>query len=74
MIGNGELGELADCRSALEDVLRRLDEIGAGIAAIHVDAAIAQLRKNIDVASDRLEVGSFDEEIPTHYVLPPIQH
>ncbi|WP_299192453.1 hypothetical protein [uncultured Erythrobacter sp.] len=31
----------------LEDVLSKLDAIGAGIAAIHVDAAIEQLRGNL---------------------------
>ncbi|BDI61067.1 hypothetical protein [Qipengyuania nanhaisediminis] len=47
-LGIEELGELMDCSSALEEVLRRLDVVGAGLAAIHVDAAIHQLRANLD--------------------------
>ena len=34
---------------ALDRVLETLDRIGAGIAAIHVDAAIDQLRNNLEV-------------------------
>ncbi len=37
--------------STLETVLDRLDRIGAGIAAIHVDAAINQLKNNLDVVT-----------------------
>lgn len=48
-IDSGELNELRHCVGALELVLAKLDRIGAGIAAIHVDAAIDQLRNNIDV-------------------------
>ena len=39
--------ELSDCQRVLEMTLCRLDCLGAGIAAIHVDAAIQQLRENI---------------------------
>ena len=38
-----ELGELQESLVALDKVLETLDRIGAGIAAIHVDAAIDQL-------------------------------
>jgi hypothetical protein len=47
-ITSGELAELRECVSALGHVLARLDRLGAGIAAIHVDAAIEQLKNNID--------------------------
>lgn len=46
--------ELRECRAGLKSVLQRLDSIGAGIAAIHVDAAIAQLKNNIDLAEEAL--------------------
>lgn len=46
-ISSGELAELQDCVSSLKAILSRLDRIGAGIAAIHVDAAIEQLGSNI---------------------------
>lgn len=39
--------ELRYCIDDLEDVLAKLDAIGAGIAAIHVDAAIEHLRGNL---------------------------
>ena len=38
--------ELQECERQLEQVLRRLDQVGAGIAAIHVNAAIEQLKAN----------------------------
>ncbi len=44
-----ELGELQESVVALDKVLETLDRIGAGIAAIHVDAAIDQLRNNLDL-------------------------
>ena len=74
MIGIEELAELADCRSALNDVLRRLDEVGGGIAAIHVDAAIAQLDRNIEIGSRQAKVGTLDEEVKRAYVTPPTRH
>ncbi|MEE4200668.1 hypothetical protein [Erythrobacter sp.] len=43
-----ELHELHFCLAKLDGVLERLDRIGAGIAAIHVDAAIHHLRDNLD--------------------------
>ncbi len=45
----GELAELKRCLTSLEDILTALDKVGAGIAAIHVDAAINQLKNNLDV-------------------------
>lgn len=47
-----ELTRLKASLTSLESVLQTLDEIGAGIAAIHVDAAITQLRNNIEVVID----------------------
>ncbi len=44
-----ELGELQESLVALDKVLETLDRIGAGIVAIHVDAAIDQLRNNLDL-------------------------
>ena len=43
-----ELAELEQCVCTLEEVLVSLDTIGAGIAAIHVDAAINQLKTNLE--------------------------
>ena len=42
-----EIDELIDCKRELESVLLRLDAAGAGIAAIHVNAAVEQLNKNL---------------------------
>lgn len=42
-----EVDELRQCQQALEQVLATLDSAGAGIAAIHVNAAIEQLKKNL---------------------------
>ena len=47
-----EVLELKSCIGDLEIVLQKLDRIGAGIAAIHVDAALVQLRNNLDSAED----------------------
>lgn len=69
-----ELGELRSSLVSLEAVLETLDRIGAGIAAIHVDAAIDQLRNNLEVVDEqgslgrvdlppRAPVGSFCEQI-----------
>lgn len=44
--------ELKQCLSALEQTLVRLDNVGAGIAAIHVDAAIHQLNANLQAIED----------------------
>lgn len=46
-----EVDDLKHCQEALERVLAMLDTAGAGIAAIHVDAAIEQLKKNILLAN-----------------------
>lgn len=42
---------LKDSVESLRDILSTLDQIGAGIAAIHVDAAIHQLESNIEVVA-----------------------
>lgn len=42
-----ELDDLKYCKRELEGVLELLDTAGAGIAAIHVNAAIEQLKKNL---------------------------
>lgn len=44
--------ELRECLRALELTLERLDDVGAGIAAIHVDAAIQQLHTNLQTIED----------------------
>lgn len=51
-VTNDELVRLKSSLASLESVLHTLDEVGAGIAAIHVDAAINQLRGNIEVTVD----------------------
>ena len=48
-ISISELGELQESLVALDKVLETLDRIGAGLAAIHVDAAIDQLRNNLEI-------------------------
>jgi len=45
-----EVHDLEHCQSVLERVLATLDATGAGIAAIHVDAAIEQIKRNILLA------------------------
>ena len=42
-----EVDDLKHCLRKLEIVLKTLDAAGAGIAAIHVNAAIEQLKKNL---------------------------
>ena len=74
MIGIEDLAEMALCRSALEDVLERLDKIGAGLAAIHVDAAIMHLGNNLDAELEKSEVGVLDEALPRPYALPQTRH
>lgn len=44
-----EIDDLKHCLRELEGVLALLDKAGAGIAAIHVNAAIEQLKKNLQV-------------------------
>ena len=44
-----EIDDLKYCLRELEGVLALLDTAGAGIAAIHVNAAIEQLKKNLEV-------------------------
>ncbi len=48
-IGLEEALELKNCQSALKETLARLDSLGAGIAAIHVNAAIESLANNIAI-------------------------
>ena len=59
-----ELDDLNQCSHQLESVLRILDAMGAGIAAIHVNAAIEQLRKNIDAAAPERLVQAEDLLFP----------
>ena len=64
----GDFAELKHSLAALEDILCRLDRIGAGIAAIHVDAAINQLKNNMEViAEDRLNVADDTAPCPSEY-------
>lgn len=59
----GELTRLQQSLASLEEVLDTLDELGAGIAAIHVDAAVNQLKNNLDVIADEstpVDTKSFD--------------
>lgn len=44
--------EIQSILFVLEGELKRLDHAGAGIAAIHVNAAIEQLRSNLTVIND----------------------
>ena len=74
MIGIDDLAEMARCRSELEDVLQRLDAIGAGIAAIHVDAAIAQLRGNIETEADSPRSEGLDPSLMGSYAFPLTRH
>lgn len=43
-----EFGELERSIQELTRILATLDELGAGIAGIHVSAAIEQLNKNLE--------------------------
>ena len=53
-ISTGETLELLECLGALRHTLHTLDRIGAGLAAIHVNAAIEQLTGNLEqIESDR---------------------
>ena len=47
---------------ALQDQLEKLDHMGAGIAAIHVNAAIEQLRTNLAIVNDN-GTGPFDPSL-----------
>ncbi|MBV7259927.1 hypothetical protein [Erythrobacter crassostreae] len=51
--------ELFSIIQTLEQQLKRLDEIGSGIGAVHVNAAIEQLQSNLAVVNDN-DLGSFD--------------
>ncbi|KEO91351.1 hypothetical protein EH31_01415 [Erythrobacter longus] len=42
-----EIDDIEHCKQELEAVLQILDHAGAGIAAIHVNAAIEQLKRNL---------------------------
>jgi hypothetical protein len=46
-----EIDDLKYCLRELEGVLTLLDKAGAGIAAIHVNAAIEQLKKNLQAVA-----------------------
>lgn len=60
-ISTEEFAKLTTSLASLEVVLQTLDELGAGIAAIHVDAAINQLRSNIEILIDPTKPsGDFD--------------
>jgi hypothetical protein len=54
--------ELVDCQQVLEMTLDRLDRVGAGIAAIHVDAAIQQLKQNL-ANLEGVNADGFDPEM-----------
>jgi uncharacterized protein YukE len=41
--------------STLQEELAKLDRLGAGIAAVHVNAAIEQLRANLSMLTDDCE-------------------
>ena len=52
-----EVDDLRQCERALEQVLATLDSASAGIAAIHVNVAIEQLKKNLAVVTvDRADL------------------
>jgi hypothetical protein len=57
-----EAHELHEITVALEIYLAKLDELGAGIAAIHVNAAIEQLRTNLEYVVKK-GAGSFDPDL-----------
>lgn len=42
-----EIDDLGHCKRELEVALGMLDAVGAGIAAIHVNAAIEQIKSNL---------------------------
>lgn len=50
--------ELEACLRALEQTLVKLDDAGAGIAAIHVDAAIHHLNGNLKAIEEATLVDS----------------
>ena len=64
-----ELGDLTESVAALEAVLSKLDRIGAGIAAIHVDAAISQLRNNLEIIAEANWEASDVQTCPSEYPL-----
>ena len=44
--------EIFSVMCSLEGALRELDRLGAGIAAVHANAAIEQLRHNLAIVND----------------------
>jgi len=58
----GQTIKLQECRKTLEHTLSALDRLGAGIAAIHVNAAIEQLTSNLEII-EKARIGSFDQSI-----------
>ena len=65
--------EILYCMDDLEDVLTKLDAIGAGIAAIHVDAAIEHLRGNLHTAEAQVS-NDCDFEVDSTYARMRIVH
>ena len=59
-----EIDELKYCESELERILVLLDAAGAGIAAIHVNAAIEQLKKNLHT------IGASNGEVVPFFLFP----
>lgn len=55
-----ELAELKNSLTLLEDILTTLDQVGAGIAAIHVDAAINQLKSNLQAIGEQGALTMFE--------------
>jgi hypothetical protein len=51
----GDTIELQECRKVLEGALASLDHLGAGLAAIHVNAAIEQLASNLEMIEKALQ-------------------
>lgn len=71
----GDRLELSDCQRVLEITLLRLDSVGAGIAAIHVDAAIQQLKQNLQTIDSGLtEVADYDPDLICAFEVPRITH
>lgn len=61
-LSNPQPHELRDIIRILEEQLEKLDIIGAGLAAIHVNAAIEQLRVNLSALNEH-GFGTFDPNL-----------
>ena len=69
-ITSEELSDLRTSVAALESVLAKLDHIVAGIAAIHVDAAICQLTNNLEVIAEHgCHFDENEQNCPSEYPL-----